>query len=114
MNQDNFAESRTAVIRLPPRSPNLNAYAERFVRSIKEECLDRMILVGQGALRRAVTEFVAHYHRERNHQGLRNRLSQSEPGSLATAASVCRAWATRWDAEFLPSSCRVTVGRVFG
>jgi putative transposase len=90
MNQDNFAESRTAVIRLPPRSPNLNAYAERFVRSIKEECLDRMILVGQGALRRAVTEFVAHYHRERNHQGLRNRLIQSEPGSLATAASVCR------------------------
>ena len=62
-----IAESRTAVIRLPPRSPNLNAYAERFVRSIKEECLDRMIFVGQGALRRAVTEFVTHYHRERNH-----------------------------------------------
>ena len=65
-----IAESRTAAIRLPPRSPNLNAYAERFVRSIKEECLDRMIFVGQGALRRAVTEFVAHYHQERNHQGL--------------------------------------------
>jgi hypothetical protein len=43
-----IAESKTAVIRLPPRSPNLNAFAERFVRSIKEECLDRMILVGQG------------------------------------------------------------------
>jgi len=85
-----IAESRTAVIRLPPRSPNLNAYAERFVRSIKEECLDRMIFVGQGALRRAVTEFVAHYHQERNHQGLGNRLIQSEPGSLATGASVCR------------------------
>jgi len=85
-----IAESRTAVIRLPPRSPNLNAYAERFVRSIKEECLDRMIFVGQGALRRGVTEFVAHYHRERNHQGLRNRLIQSEPGSLAMGASVCR------------------------
>ena len=50
-------ESRTAVIRPPPPSPNLNAYAERFVRSIKEERLDRMILVGQGALRRAVMEF---------------------------------------------------------
>jgi hypothetical protein len=52
-----IAESKTAVIRLPPRSPNLNAFAERFVRSIKEECLDRMILVGQASLRRAVTEF---------------------------------------------------------
>jgi transposase InsO family protein len=62
-----IAESRTAVIRLPPRSPNLNAYAERYVRSIKGKCLDRMIFVGQGALRRAVTQFVVHYHRERNH-----------------------------------------------
>ena len=51
-----IAETRTAVIRLPPRSPNLNAYAERFVRSIKEECLDRMIFVGQASLRRAVSE----------------------------------------------------------
>ena len=85
-----IAESRTAVIRLPPRSPNLNAYAERFVRSIKEECLDRMILVGQGALRRAVAEFIAHYHRERNHQGLGNRLIQPEQRSMGTGASVCR------------------------
>ena len=43
------------MIRLPPRSPNLNAYAERFVRSIKEECLDRMIFVGQASLRRAIS-----------------------------------------------------------
>ena len=62
------------MIRLPPRSPNLNAYAERFVRSIKDECLDRMIFVGQASLRRAVSEYVDHYHRERNHQGLDNRL----------------------------------------
>ena len=85
-----IAESRTAVIRLPPRSPNLNAYAERFVRSIKEECLDRMIFVGQGALRRAVAEFVAHYHCERNHQGLGNRLIHAEQTSLATGASIYR------------------------
>ena len=64
----------TKVIRLPPRSPNLNAYAERFVRSIKDECLDRMIFVGQGSLRRGVAEYVSHYHTERNHQGLENRL----------------------------------------
>ena len=78
------------MIRWPHRSPNLNGYAERFMRSIKEECLDWMILVGQGALRRAVTEFVAHYHCERNHQGLRNRLIQPQQRSLATDASVCR------------------------
>ena len=64
----------TTVIRRPPRSPNLNAYAERFVRSIKDECLNRMIFVGQASLRRAVSEYVEHYHRERNHQGLGNRL----------------------------------------
>ena len=64
----------TKVIRLPPMSPNLNAYAERFVRSIKDECLNRMIFIGQASLRRAVAEYVEHYHLERNHQGLENRL----------------------------------------
>jgi putative transposase len=67
-------DSGTKVIRLPPMSPNLNAHAERFVRSIKDECLDRMIFVGQGSLRRAVAEYMTHYHAERNHQGLENRL----------------------------------------
>ena len=73
-----FAETLAAagakVVRLPARSPNLNAYAERFVRSIKESCLDRMILFGEQSLRRTTREFVAHYHRERNHQGLDNEL----------------------------------------
>ncbi|MFL6605085.1 MAG: integrase core domain-containing protein [Steroidobacteraceae bacterium] len=64
----------TDVVRLPPRSPNLNAFAERFVRSIKEECLNRMIFVGQASLRHAITEYLTHYHGERNHQGLENRL----------------------------------------
>jgi putative transposase len=67
-------DNGTKVIRLPPRSPNLNAYAERFVRSIKDECLDRMIFIGQASLRRAVAEYMDHYHTERNHQGLENRL----------------------------------------
>ena len=64
------------VIRLRPRSPNLNSYAERFVRSIKEECLSRMIFFGRASLRRAITQYLGHYHRERNHQGLGNRLLQ--------------------------------------
>jgi hypothetical protein len=54
-------DSGTKVIRLPPRSPNLNAYAERFVRSIKDECLNRMIFIGQASLRRAVGEYIEHY-----------------------------------------------------
>jgi len=56
-----------------------NAYAERFLRSIKEECLDRMIPIGESHFRRAVTEFVVHYHRERNHQGLENALIEGAP-----------------------------------
>jgi putative transposase len=64
-------------IRLPSRSPNLNAYAERFVRSIKSECLAQVIPIGEPHLRRAVREYVAHYHGERNHQGIGNRLIES-------------------------------------
>ncbi|MFC1609702.1 integrase core domain-containing protein [Myxococcota bacterium] len=60
--------------RLPPRSPNLNPYAERFVLSIKSECLDHLILFSESQLRRACTQFVAHYHFERPHQGLGNHL----------------------------------------
>ncbi len=68
-------------VRLPARSPNLNAYAERFVLSIKSECLDRMVLLGERHLRTAVAEYVEHYHRERSHQGLGNQLIQREPRS---------------------------------
>jgi putative transposase len=59
---------------LPPRSPNLNAYAERWVRSVKEECLSRLILFGEASLQHALQEYVAHYHHERNHQGKGNVL----------------------------------------
>jgi len=69
-----IGDNGTKVIRLPPLSPNLNTYAERFVRSIKDECLNRMIFVGQASLRRAVAEYTDHYHAEGNHQGLENRL----------------------------------------
>ena len=58
----------------PSRAPTLNAYTERFVRTIKASCLERMVLIGEGSRRRAVRQFVAHYHHERNHQGLDNRL----------------------------------------
>jgi Integrase core domain len=71
------------VVRTPVQAPNANAYAERFVRSIREECLDRLILFGERRLLRALDEFVAHYHQERNHQGFGNELITSQPLPLA-------------------------------
>jgi Integrase core domain len=59
---------------LPARSPNLNAYAERWVRSVKEECLSQLILSGEASLRHALTQYVEHFHHERNHQGKGNVL----------------------------------------
>jgi putative transposase len=61
-------------LKLPARSPNVNAFAERWVRSVKEECLSRLILIGENSLRRALTQYIEHYHRERNHQGKANEL----------------------------------------
>jgi len=78
-------------VKLPPRSPNLNAYAERFVRTIKESCLDRMILFGEGSLRKATREFLFHYHGERNHQGLGNRLIAPEKAHEGNHGAIrCR------------------------
>ena len=76
------------VIKLPPRSPNLNPHAERFVRSIKSECLDKMIFFGERPLRRAVEQFVAHYHGERNHQGLGNELIAGEESVGQTEGEI--------------------------
>ncbi|HVW38181.1 MAG TPA: integrase core domain-containing protein, partial [Pirellulales bacterium] len=76
---------------LPPRSPNLNANLERFFKSLKTECLGRMIFFGEQSLRNATAQFVEHYHAERNHQGLENKLI--EPGAevgKATGAVECR------------------------
>jgi putative transposase len=69
-----LAREGIQVIRLPPRSPNLNAYAERFVKSVKSECLSKLIPIGVPMLRRALHEYMEHYHRERNHQGIDNQL----------------------------------------
>ena len=72
-------DAGTKVVFIPLRAPNANAYAERFVRSIKEECLDRLIPIGERHFRWAVTEYVAHDHGERNHQGLANCLISGPP-----------------------------------
>ncbi|WP_309384137.1 integrase core domain-containing protein [Cerasicoccus frondis] len=57
-------------LKLPARSPNLNAFAERFVRSIKHECLNHLILIGEDSVCRAIEQYLEHRHSERNHQGL--------------------------------------------
>ena len=80
-----IGQAGVEAVKLPPRSPNLNAYAERFVRSIKEGCLDQMVFFGEDALRSAVREFVVHYHNERNHQGMGNRLLTKLPAVAPTA-----------------------------
>ena len=67
-----------------------NAYAERFVRTIKESCLERMILFGESAVRKATAEFMAHYHSERNHQGLDNALICPEPEHAGGEGEVHR------------------------
>jgi transposase InsO family protein len=78
------------VVRLPVRSPNLNAYAERFVLSIKSECLERMVLLGEWHLRRSISEYMKHYHAERNHQGLENALIAGNPEDVAGSGAVIR------------------------
>ena len=78
-------------VKLPPKSPNLNAFAERFVRSIKSECLNRMIFFGGKHLRCVVKEYVEHYHAERNHQGIGNRLiEERDEATKATGHIVSR------------------------
>jgi transposase InsO family protein len=70
--RERLTEVGIRVVQTPYQAPNANAYAERFVRSINEECFDRLIPIGERHFRRAMQEFIAHYHNERNHQGLEN------------------------------------------
>ena len=76
-------------IRLPPKSPNLNSFAERFVLSIKSECLNRMIFFSEAQLRCAMKEYLAHYHLERNHQGVGNKLLKGRAAANSDKAIVC-------------------------
>jgi transposase InsO family protein len=86
-----IASGQVEPLVLPPRSPNLNAYAERWVRSVKEECLSKVVLFGEASLRRALGEYVEHYHAERNHQGKGNILLFPRRANIHHAKPVqCR------------------------
>jgi putative transposase len=91
---ESFDETLGAVgiepVKLPPRSPNLNAYAERFVKSIKTESLNRMILFGEKMLRHVINEFLAHYHSERNHQGIGNVIPYPDGHVGLTAGRITK------------------------
>ena len=82
---ERLGEAGIRVVQTPFQAPNANAYAERFVRSIKHECLNRVIPFGERHLRRTIAEYVEHYHRERNHQGLENELIEGGPRSKRSA-----------------------------
>ncbi|WP_233104206.1 integrase core domain-containing protein [Haliangium ochraceum] len=77
-------------VRLRPRSSNLHAYAERFVRYVKSECLDKLVLLSERHLRSAVSEYAAHYHTERNHQGISSQIIQPTHISEQAGSIVCR------------------------
>ena len=70
----NLKREGVTPVRCPVRAPNCNEFAERFERSIKDECLNRIILFGESSLWKALREYVAHYHTEHNYQGVGNRL----------------------------------------
>ena len=72
--RDILEQDGVNCVRLPPQSPNLTPHIERFMRSLKSEALDRMIFFGEKSLLRATTSYLIHYHEERNHQGLGNKI----------------------------------------
>jgi len=89
-----LAAAGTKSVRSPRRSPNLNAFAERFVRSVRDECLAKVISLAEHHLREVLREFVVHYHGERNHQGLANRLI--EPTNDDSRRPVASCGASAW------------------
>jgi transposase InsO family protein len=88
--RDVLRNSAVQPVLLPTRSPNLNAFAERFVRSIKSECVDRFVPLGEHHLRAGVRAFLAHYHEERPHQGLDNKLLAPKIPSREAGPVRCR------------------------
>ena len=87
-----LSEGGWQPLKLPARSPNLNAFAERWVRSVKQECLSKLILFSEASLKRVLAEYLAHYHTERNHQGKRNLLlfPASVDAPTPAKAIVCK------------------------
>jgi putative transposase len=86
--RETLAGGGVKTVRLPRRSPDLNAYAERWVRTIKENCLDQMILIGESSLQRVVAEYVEHYNTERAHQSLENKIIELRFDVICTEGEI--------------------------
>ena len=93
-------DSRTKRVRLPPRSPDLNAFAERFVLPIKSECLNKIIPLGEKHLRSVIKEYMEHYHRERNHQERASTIHANENVGRGKGIVKNKAW---------PESLRIAI-----
>ena len=88
---DVLRSSGIRPLTLPSKSPNLNSFAERWVCSIRQECLSKLILFGEASLRRALIEYIDHHHSERNHQGKGNLLLFPPPDVRPKCGTVgCR------------------------
>ncbi len=68
-----FAAEGIELVQTPDRAPKANAFAERWIRSVREECLDRLLILGEGHLHRVMLEYVAYSNRARPHQGIEQR-----------------------------------------
>ena len=112
--RETLESSGVHPVMLPSRSPNLNAYAERFVRSIKSECLAQVIPIGEGHLRRVVREYVEHYHGERNHQGIGNRLidSSTDESEEAVRSNAARGSVGFFATTAEPRRARLSFGTI--
>ncbi len=99
-----------APVKLPARSPDLNSFAERWVNSLKEECLSKLILFGEKSLRHALREYVIYHHRERNHQGKENLLLFSASDPLPRSERQVRSRERLGGLlTFLPSGSRMSI-----
>jgi transposase InsO family protein len=90
--RSNLSSGGLQPLRLPAHSPNLSAFAERWVRSVKQECLSKLVLFSESPLKRVLTEYLAHYHAERNHQGKHNLLLFPAPADTSSSGKriVCK------------------------
>jgi hypothetical protein len=79
-----FRSEHIKVIRTPVRAPNANAFAERWVRTVREECLDHLLIINQAHLRRVLREFVMYYNQARPHQGLQQQIPIAKPSACNT------------------------------
>ena len=77
-------------MKLPPHSPNLNAFAERFVKTIETECVEQFVLFGENSLPRLIRRYRAHYHAERNHQGIEDAIPFPDPRLEAREGTIVK------------------------